>query len=284
MTVPPPVWVSMLAVLGYAGLAMALLQRLRLRWPDRPEALRKLFHLAGGVAALALPLLFGEVWPVATVAAVMLAVFGLIRVVPALRAGVGQVVHGVQRGTEGEIWYILGILAAFWLAHDDMPAYAAGILMVVLADTAAALVGTRWGRARVGAGQGAKSLEGSAAFLATGFVCTLVPLLASGRCEGALAVGVALNVALVATLAEAVSPRGSDNLVLPPLTVGLFGAFTAMGEATVRQHTVGLVVLLVVLAVLYRPARPVFTGLMLLALTSYLLVLFGSDWGQGGST
>lgn len=104
------------------------------------------------------------------------------------------------------------ILASGWLCIVlfATPAAAMGMATIILGDTAAALVGRRWGRHKI---TGNRSWEGSSAF----FLAAVV--------GGVLIPGVswplALAAAALATVVEAVSQRVDDNLSVP-LMVGLF--------------------------------------------------------------
>jgi len=89
------------------------------------------------------------------------------------------------------------------------PAAAAGMGFIILGDTAAALVGRRWGRHRFGN----KSFEGSTAFFICAAVCAvLVPGIPLGWGFGA---------AFLATVVEATSGLIDDNVSVPLVT----GAF-----------------------------------------------------------
>lgn len=100
---------------------------------------------------------------------------------------------------------------------------AAGIMTMAWGDAAAALVGRSSGRRRYAVpGGGTKSFEGSGAFVfwaVLGIEAAALALgLASGRTAGAaLAAGLrpAVVGALLAAVAEAVTPFGLDNLTVP---------------------------------------------------------------------
>ena len=62
---------------------------------------------------------------------------------------------------------------------------------------------------------GHKSLEGSLAFFTVAFLGTAGALLLAGPTAGVAVPGVALTLALLLTLVEAISWRGLDNLLIP---------------------------------------------------------------------
>jgi phytol kinase len=89
------------------------------------------------------------------------------------------------------------------------------MLLLALADAAAALIGLFYGQIHYTTTEGHKSAEGSAAFLACAFLLVHVPLLLfteTGRAESLL---IALLMALLAAAVEAIAWNGLDNLVLP---------------------------------------------------------------------
>jgi len=88
----------------------------------------------------------------------------------------------------------------------DVPPAAAGMGFIILGDTAAALVGRRWGRHRFRN----KSYEGSLAFLA----CAAVGALVLPR----VPIGWGLAAAVLATVVEATSGLVDDNLAVPLIT------------------------------------------------------------------
>jgi phytol kinase len=178
----------------------------RFKW--EAEAARKASHVAIGLAALALPWLFAQDAPVVGLALAAGAGLLALRTVPALRTRFGCAIHGVARPSYGEFAFVGGVALAFVLAHDHLGAYVAAILTLTFGDTAAALVGRRFGRHRYAVGHAGKSLEGSCAFFAVATtVCAVVP-------GGGSVVAVAAF-ALATTLAEALAGDGLDNAAIP---------------------------------------------------------------------
>jgi phytol kinase len=240
-----------------------------------PEATRKLFHLGCGAAALSLPWLFESVWPVVALSAVIGTLFLLLRLVPGLRAGPGQVLQAVSRQSKGEFWFMLGVLTIFMVARASVVVYSIGILVLALADTAAALVGVFYGRHTFKVAGGSKSLEGSAALFLTALFCVHVPLLLftdTGRLETLL---VALNVSLVLTLAEADTALGSDNFVLPVLVVVLLKMLLETDVAELALQS-GVFLALVVFGFLYQERTTLSADALITAgLAGYVIWVFG---------
>jgi phytol kinase len=203
-----------------------------------PENVRKLFHLGGGAAALALPWLFQSLWPVLVLTGASLVLFLALRLVPRLREGPGQVLQSVTRQSVGEFSFLFGVLTVFAIASEDVVIYSIGILVLAVADTAAALIGVFYGRHGYEVPGGRKSAEGSSAFLLTAFLCVHVPLLLLtdiGRLESLL---IAFNAAVLLMLAEADSARGIDNFVLPVMVVVLLKLFMNMSAAELGWNSV----------------------------------------------
>jgi phytol kinase len=257
---------------------LSRLLRILQRKTDAPaETIRKLFHLGGGAVALALPWLFDAVWPVVMLFVASMVIFVALRVVPVLREGPGQVLHAVPRKSVGEFWFMLGVMAIYAIAGDDVVVYSIGILILAVADMAAALVGLFYGQHSFAVSGGTKSAEGSSAFLLTAFLCVHVPILLFtdvGRLESLL---IAINVGLLLMFAEAGASRGSDNFMLPVLVVVLLDAFLKMQATEIAIHF-SVIVALGLLAFFYRNRTTLSADALIIAtLVAYIFWLFG-DW------
>lgn len=170
------------------------------------EARRKLLHVEMGVVTLGFPWFFSAAWPVILLACMSVAWFGLLRASRALEARFGPVLAAGGRDSCGAIWFVCGVCLTFLLSDGDAAAYCIAILVLTLADTAAALVGQRCGRT-------SKSVQGSLAFFSVAFGVSFLTL---------QALVPALLVALVTTAVEAALGSGLDNLFVP------LGALSAM--------------------------------------------------------
>jgi phytol kinase len=125
----------------------------------------------------------------------------------------------VARPSYGEVLFAPSVALVFDLAAGDRFLFCIPIAVLTLADAAGALGGTRWGHHRYAAGEGFKSMEGSAVFFLTAFACVWLPLWLGGRIEAPLAFWIAMILGLLAMMAEGLADRGFDNLLIP---VGCF--------------------------------------------------------------
>ena len=121
-----------------AGLAAALLSMLALlgalRGRMHAEVSRKVAHVGLGVALVALPWLLLDIVHVVALVLMALGVMLAIRLVPALRARYGGVVHGVRRSGHGDLYFPVAAAARFVLAQDDRLLYAGPLRTRTVAD------------------------------------------------------------------------------------------------------------------------------------------------------
>ncbi|MCS6959020.1 MAG: SEC59/DGK1/VTE5 family protein [Pseudanabaenaceae cyanobacterium SKYGB_i_bin29] len=126
------------------------------------------------------------------------------------------VINSVGRRTYGVFFYALSItvlVAYFWTIKQ--PAFAVlGVLVMSWGDGIAALVGQKWGKHPYQIWGNHKSWEGSGVMALICFVVT-VTVLATARGIAVELLPIGCLVAIVATICEAVSPAGSDNLTVP---------------------------------------------------------------------
>jgi phytol kinase len=185
------------------------------RFAIHPELSRKIVHISLGLATLSFPWLFRESWPVVALAALTVAIMAALRWVPSLQSLFGEVLGGVRRFSLGEFYYPIAVATVFVLSQGDPLLFCVPLLILTLADAVAALIGVRYGTRRFVTIDTKKSVEGSVAFFMVAFFTAHVPLLLwtqTGRAESLL---IALTLALLVMILEAVSWRGLDNLLIP---------------------------------------------------------------------
>lgn len=238
------------------------------------EIKRKAIHVGMGLSCLSFPWLFSSwIW-VAALCAASLALLSWVRQREML-AGSPSVLHDIDRRSLGESCFPVAVVAVFALAKGEAWRYVIPILVLTLADAAGALVGVRYGRQKFRVFSGLKTTEGSLLVFLVAFLSVHVPLLLlteTGRAETLL---IALVLAILAMLVEAISVRGLDNLVLPVLVALLLPVYTAMDQAAlVRGVAVALGLLVLVLS-LRRDSSLEGGALLAAVLLGYATFYFG---------
>ncbi len=202
-----------------AGLSgCALLHRLGLK----TTYVRDVLHIGTGVWVLAWPLFQEQLAPVAIVLVVALATAS----VPVLARHSPSVAHfrdlfagGDERW--GGLTLYTGAYALFtWVGFsvEAFPA-AAALLSLSLGDGVGGFVGRRYGKHHFSVPGGKrKSLEGSLTVLCA---ATCGVLLAAWRFGADVSLLAAFGLGLGAALAEALSPRGTDNVTVPAMVWAL---------------------------------------------------------------
>lgn len=176
----------------------------------QPEWTRKLVHFGGGVVSLALPWLVRSHWTVLVLGGTLGLLLLLTR-----RLGLLSSVHGVTRHSEGAIYFPVAVYVVFLLAADRPILYLISVLTLVVSDTLAALVGTTYGKITYRVERDRRSIEGSVVFFLATFLAVHLPLLLLTDVDRIVSVLVAIQIALLVTILEAISLDGADNLIVP---------------------------------------------------------------------
>ncbi|MEM1275594.1 MAG: hypothetical protein AAGH74_03645 [Pseudomonadota bacterium] len=179
------------------------------------EVQRKLIHVATGLYALTLPWLFSSDWPIYLLVAVSLGVLLVLRIPSIAKSGVGAAIHSVERKSYGEIFFILSVGITFFLSDGELVFFVLPIAVLTLADAAAALTGSSYGRKFFAVEQGKKSVEGTAIFFLIALVLSMFCLLILSDIPRLNVVVLSIAVAAFGTLIEAESWRGLDNFFIP---------------------------------------------------------------------
>lgn len=256
---------------------MLLLSVYQKRRRPHPEWVRKLMHLGAGGIALSLPWLFDENWPVLTLS--LLAAGGMFAVtsLTALRNNLGAVTGGVFRRTLGEVCFPLGAGVIFVLADGNWLLYTIPILILTFADAAAALVGVFYGMLHYTTSDGMKTWEGSITFLLAAFLCTLIPLLLFteiGRVELLL---IALLMAILSMLLDAVAWWGLDNFLIPVLSFLLLHEFIDLGAPSLTFQ-LGLTLVMLAGVMLWRKRTTLNDSAILVTVIYGYLCWNLADW------
>jgi phytol kinase len=270
-----------LVLLGVLLSGLALLQRVH---SLHPELVRKMLHMGMGLATLTFPWLFQSAWPVLFLATVSIVAFVVLRMSRRLRARLGTVVGGVERFSLGEIYFPVAVAGLFVLyLHEEQTApllrpllYCIPILLLTLADAAAALIGITYGRWHYATADGEKSAEGSFAFFICAFFCVHVPLLLFtdiGRSETLM---IGLLLAWLATMFEAIAWRGLDNLALPLVSFLLLKIYLGLSASELGPRLLVTALLMTFLAFYGRRTTLVGSAVLGAFLAGYIA------WALGG--
>jgi phytol kinase len=177
------------------------------------------------------------VWLLAGLA---VAALGAVRVVPILRNQFGGVLGGVGRASWGELYFPVGVALVFTLAEGEARYFCIPVGVLTFADAAGALIGQRWGRIRYVAVESTKSVEGSGAVLLVTWACVTGGLALFTDLPGPHLWLAGLGLGLFATLVEAVSWRGLDNLLLPLAVLAQLKVLAGLGLAELGLRVVVL--------------------------------------------
>ncbi|MGB9722929.1 MAG: diacylglycerol/polyprenol kinase family protein [Chloroflexia bacterium] len=129
----------------------------------------------------------------------------------------------VTERTPGTVLFPLSfalLLGLFWpMGRPDLAA--CGVMAMTWGDAMAAIVGQTWGQAGYRLWGRRKTWLGSLACFSWTLLALTLTLRFLGRLEPPLALGQAALAGLGATIAEALSPPGTDNLTVPVVAAGL---------------------------------------------------------------
>lgn len=232
-------WIGLGASYLYAFGLLAFAELVR-RWRGYPQDFtRKIVHIGAGMWVFGVLGLFDN-WYIGIIPFATFIVLNYIF----YRYKFFSAVDAAD-STPGTVYFAFAITLLFLIFwRSDSPAdrgyiAAAGAMAMTWGDAFAAIVGKRWGRRRYSIAGATRSWEGSAAmfvFSAVAMFLTLALVPGSALAPltpplaGGLALGAALLGAVAATIAEAVSPAGIDNLSVPLLSAAVvFTTVTWLG-------------------------------------------------------
>ncbi|MEP0955175.1 diacylglycerol/polyprenol kinase family protein [Microcoleus sp. FACHB-1515] len=176
-----------------------------------PEIVRKVVHIGVGNVILLAWWLHIPLW-LGVIASLLASAIALL----SYRFTILRSVNSVGRKSYGTFFYAIsfGVLIA-WFWSIDRPQYAAlGLLVMTWGDGLAAIVGQRFGKHRYKLWDEQKSWEGSIAMALVSY--TMSGLIFFGLQGNSPATWlIPIPIAIIATLLEACSKYGVDNLTVP---------------------------------------------------------------------
>ncbi|MFA7563874.1 MAG: DUF92 domain-containing protein [Candidatus Neomarinimicrobiota bacterium] len=222
-------------ILGIVGLSEVLRRSSRLTG----EQTRRFVHIGVGIFVIFSPLFFKS----ALQPALLALIFILLNAV-ALKAGQMKGMHTTERRSYGTVFFpltFLILIAMYW--YSDPVILMLGMMVMTLADPLASIVGMKVKKPRQFTfWKDPKSVQGSLVVFITTFIIITAFLPLFRWLDGTpipnwqSLIVMALTVGVVATLAEAISSAGSDNLSLPlsaALMIDVMQSLTFQGQIAV---------------------------------------------------
>lgn len=211
--------IAFVYVFAVLGVAEALRKVLKLP----VEFTRKVVHISVGMWAWGTVALFESKW----MAIVTPAAFVVLNYV-SYRRGLFLAMESNDRSNLGTVYFPLAFVAVILLIWDvSKPMLVAALMPMTWGDSFAAVIGKAIGRRRYSVGGSTRTVEGSLVMFALSFASVFITLLVLERLSGTdigWAALFALATAATATLVEAVSVRGLDNLFVPAASLGALAA------------------------------------------------------------
>jgi uncharacterized protein (TIGR00297 family) len=194
------------------GAVLALSGPILVRLSPDSEVVRKIPHsICGIIIAVGMY----HVDHASTVLAVVGAA-ALLLVIAVEKQLIPAILVGSRVRDYGFVGFAVGLWCAVLAFWPDRDSIAAGVLVLGLADSGAAIVGVRYGRHRLRTSGNERSWEGASAFVAVSFPITLAFLTLRYHTHVGVALIVAAFVAVTTASIELIVPSAIDNLLITP--------------------------------------------------------------------
>jgi phytol kinase len=206
--------IAVLASFAYVFAMIAVAEALR-RWRGYSvEFTRKFIHVSVGMWVYGTILLFER----REMAIIPPLAFVIINAV-SYRWTIFKSMELAEKGKLGTVYFPLSFAVLIWLLWEQPRLLAASLMPMTWGDALAAVLGRAWGKRRYTVLGTTRSVEGSLVMFFASWLTTLLPLGLLGSPAGwPEAIGAGALVALGATVVEAGSPWGIDNLTVPAVS------------------------------------------------------------------
>ena len=225
MNDPLAVLISFVCDFALLGIAEGLRHALKLP----VEFTRKFVHIGVGMWAWGTVALFHDKW----FAIIPPAAFIVINTI-SYRRGVFKTMETGDRSNLGTIYFPIAFVALILLFFDTgKVVFVAALMPMTWGDAFAAIVGRMKGAHKYTLFGSTRSLEGSLVMLLLSFAALWITfaIFFPSAPSLALALWIALPVAVLVTVVEAISPWGLDNLLVPAASaLGIFGILSFFAQ------------------------------------------------------
>ena len=217
-------WLAVLISFGFVFAALGAAELLRKVLRLDIEFTRKVVHIGVGMWAWGTVVLFQNKWfaIIPPTAFIFINYFSY-------RRGLFLAMQSKDRSNLGTVYFPIAfvvIILLFWDA--TRPIIPLLLMPMTWGDAFAAIIGKRYGRHQYTVFGATRSIEGSA----TMFIVSLISVILAGLVISpqltALGILLALVSATLCTIAEALSPWGLDNLIVPAASVLVWLSFVAL--------------------------------------------------------
>lgn len=179
------------------------------------EITRKIVHAGTGLITMSFPIFLTKHWSVLILSSAF-----LILLASSKRLNILNSINDIDRFSLGSELYPIIIYINFliYLYFDDVLFFYLPILILAICDPIAALCGKRWPIRPFRVRDTTKTVMGSACFFLSCVILSfsfVVPL----RTHWVEIVSVTIFISLMATLSEALSQKGWDNLFIPLVVI-----------------------------------------------------------------
>ncbi len=178
----------------------------------KPELTRKWSHLGTGLLTMLFPIMLSNHWWVLALCSSFMLLLLL-----SIKFNFLKSINAVDRETVGSILYPISVYICFlvYTCKGQMAYFYLPILILAISDPIAALIGKTWPIGKFNIGKIHKTLIGSASFFISAVVLTLFTFTPTLATTPFKAVTISIIIALIATIVEAFSTKGYDNLTIP---------------------------------------------------------------------
>ncbi len=179
------------------------------------ESARKSIHVLGGLGCILFPTLLDS-WVSVLIVASFFAIFFFF----GEKYKLLKSLSGVTRKSYGSVLFPISILLLFIISGGEIWIYCSSLLVLVLSDSAAAITGVKYGMAKfMVTDKQKKSLEGSLAFFVISLIVITLSIFLLSDFTFLPSLLTAVLMSLLLTGVEAISVHGSDNILLPLVSV-----------------------------------------------------------------
>lgn len=184
---------------------------------------RKIVHFGTGLLTLLFPVLLHNQGQVLF----LCATFAIILII-SKRFKLLKSIHSIDRFSYGSILYPLAVyccFCAYYYFNKNLIFFYLPVLILAICDPVAALIGTRLPYGIFHIGKNKKTIIGSISFFVSSIIISFISFSFFSENIAAL-LPLIISIAIISTVAEAVSVNGFDNLTIPAsvlLVLTLFG-------------------------------------------------------------